>query len=169
MSIFDALIALFKQEDIEPVYHGTLIESARAIVSTQTFIIPTTPNSTQTLGPGVYFWEGSLDVTVRWAERNFPDQEIGYVKARLELKKLLDLRVADGVAAFNLLAETLIKLKQVPTVTTAQVLAFGADIGQIDSSRTSTYFDERRPWKLAHVVVCVYDTSVIKAPCFAQP
>ena len=165
MPLYVVLTHLLQQGDRETAYHGTTIAAGKIIVDTQRFEIPAEPRATQTLGPGVYFWEGSAEIAMQWVLRAITDEPACVLKAELNLKRILDLREANGVEAFNLLSEVLMYAREIDSVTQAQVLAFAADKGLIDSVKTSTYSDPQRPWKRGRVMVCVYNTALINTPC----
>lgn len=54
-------------------YHGCRHTTAQAVLrGTQKHLRPSDSNS-EWLGKGVYFWENSYDLAIKWAERHYPE------------------------------------------------------------------------------------------------
>lgn len=74
---------------VPDAYHGTRSDYAQNVIQNKKFHIST--GKEQYLGDGVYFFEGSKWNAKDWARRKFKGEQIGIIKATINLWKCLDL------------------------------------------------------------------------------
>lgn len=161
MPFVAALAHLLYADDVDEAFHGTMSDACAKILA-EGFIVPVVPNTGQLLGPGVYFWEGAdaQETAFEWIFSRATEGEVCVLMSKLDLDLVLDLRDNDGIKAYNLLAERLMAEIGLDEVSHAQVLAFAADSGLIDSSKTETLNEKS--------IVCVYKTECIKETCLVE-
>src|SRR5437870_3007771 len=86
----------FINKVVPDAFHGSKLDTARQIVRSRTYV-PSTGNEKLYLGDGVYFYEGSLEYALEWAQDKFPGMPIGVVQSTIQLGKCLDLNTRRAV------------------------------------------------------------------------
>jgi hypothetical protein len=81
-------ISLAPDTRIVTVYHGTSLERATLAIACQE-IVPS-HNEWDWLGDGIYFWEGSLDRAISWAQKKNADSA-AVIMTEVRLGRCLDL------------------------------------------------------------------------------
>jgi hypothetical protein len=87
-------MALFTLPNCEPPrpmilgFHATLASVASQIVAEQR--VKDSANPWDWLGRGAYFWEDYEYLAVRWAEKCYPGEMVGVVKAEIKLGRCMD-------------------------------------------------------------------------------
>jgi len=78
-------------------YHGTRRDVVRDVVNRQR-ILTESRNDYDWLGSGVYFWEGSPQRALKWAQSQYTEAEAGVLGAIIDLGNCLDLVETEAIA-----------------------------------------------------------------------
>ncbi len=90
-------------------YHGCSHATAQAILSgVQRHLVPSDSNC-EWLGRGVYFWENSYDLALKWAKQHYPDAPdvLGAIIIPGHCLDLTDSQCSEYLASFSEVFETL--------------------------------------------------------------
>lgn len=159
---------------IGAAHHGTYTARAQNIVR-HGFELPPTINPGHRMGKGVYFWEGSVRAGMRWANLHYSDQPHCVLEAQVSLGRHMNLSNSEHQEAFRLIANLLIDQDGSDKVFEGQIFNFFVRKGWIESARRVHHWGEQeylvpdieKPWSMgpSDTILCVYVTTLIKAPC----
>lgn len=156
----------------DQAYHGTSSDAAREIARSG-FKIRDTRQTEDRFGPGVYFWENSIEAAIGFAVnvRRFPRDQVVALRARVVCKRLLDLMTSAHFRPYTIVANLIARSRnlQVLDVKPAAVLSVMKTAGWIDGARLMAPHGDNfkrvtrggELWGPMDVIICVYEPQNI--------
>lgn len=158
----------FLNKIVPDAFHGSKLDTARQIVRTKAYV-PSSGNENLYLGDGVYFYEGSLEYAVEWAQDKFAGHPIGVVQSTIQLGKCLDLNTRKAVELIVWVREQFRTKLPDQLVRDASVLNWLAKYQKVDTIR-ATFPNSSSKQKIfsgshffrSQLVICVINQDCIK-------